>query len=200
MSRDGLPRAYLRIDPNLDQIHPDPESFIRLLCSSARQPERGRFRDRALLERLLGKARTARLITRGDLIQGIDGRWYVPGWDEWQEGDMTVAERMKRMRERRRTQRNGDTPPPSPRSNGVTTDAGIDIPPSDSLSGVGVGVETPSPAKRGRRKEGTNPRATGANPRANGHSPRQERIRDRHEAPARLASIVAGLASLEGSA
>ena len=35
--------------------------------------------------------------------------------------------------------------------------------------------DTPLPLTRGRRKNGTNPRATGTNPRANGTSPRQER-------------------------
>lgn len=36
-------------------------------------------------------------------------------------------------------------------------------------------TEYPSPAERGRRMDGTNPRALGTNPRANGTSPRQVR-------------------------
>lgn len=105
MSRDGLPRAYLRLDPNIDQTHPDIGAFIRLLCAAARQPDRGRFRDLAHLQALFGKHRVHQMIARRDVEALPDGRYYVPGWDEWQEGDLTVGERMKRMRARR----NNDT-------------------------------------------------------------------------------------------
>ncbi len=106
---DGLPRAYLRIDPNLDQTHPDPGAFVGLLCAAHRQPERGRFRDRVLLERAIGRAATRRLMERGDVVTLADGRLYVDGWDEWQEGDLTVSERMRRMRARRNAKRPDDT-------------------------------------------------------------------------------------------
>lgn len=184
MSRDGLPRAYLRIDPNIDQVYPELRgTFVGLLCAAGRQPERGRFRNRRLLEGLCGRAYVGRAYARGDLEDLADGRVYVPGWDEWQEGDMTVAERMRRMRSRRtqRAKRNDVTPLPSPERNGVTTDAVVT---TTSVSSAGVGVDNlpPPPAKRGRRKDGTNPRAegtaprsTGENPRATGESPRQVR-------------------------
>lgn len=102
MSRGQLPKAYLRVDPNVDQTHPDHlESFVRLLCAAARQPQRGRFRDRSTLEGILGRAAVMRLYRRGDVCNLEDGRVYVEGWDEWQEGDWTVSERMARVRKRR---------------------------------------------------------------------------------------------------
>lgn len=197
MGRDGLPRAYLRIDPNLDMTHPDPGSFVRLLCAAARQPDRGRFRDRGLLVRAVGRAKVGALAARGDVAQLPDGRWYVVGWDEWQEGDYTVAERMKRMRQRRSTQRHTVTVASSPPSNDVTTDAGRD----DSLSvvplGVGVDDSPPPPTSGGRRRDGTNPRARrtaprdlGESPRARGESPRQEREAQKR-GPTKLAEILA---------
>ena len=121
MSRDGMPRAYLRIDPNIDHTHPDLATFVRLLCAAARQPDRGRFRDRAQLTSLMGKARVHAMYARADVVDLEDGRVYVVGWDEWQEGDLTVAERMRRMRARRSG--NDVTPPPSHHRNVVTTDA-----------------------------------------------------------------------------
>lgn len=155
MSRDGLPRAYLRVDPNIDQTHPDLDGFVRLLCAAARQPQRGRFRDRALLERAVGRAKARRMIERSDVAEMPDGRFYVVGWDEWQEGDWTVAERMRRMRDRRKTGTVSPvTSPSSPRRNGVTTDAGM----TDSHLVEGDGDLPPTPAKRGLRAEGKSPR------------------------------------------
>ena len=98
---DGMPRAYLRIDPNIDQ-HPDPLGMLLLLCAAHRQPDRGRFHDQAVLSRAIGRNRVTAMLRRGDVATLPDGRPYVVGWDEWQEGDYTVAERMRRMRERRR--------------------------------------------------------------------------------------------------
>jgi hypothetical protein len=177
MTRDGMPRAYLRLDPNIDQTHPDLNGFVRLMCAAARQTERGRFRDQAQLEALFGKAKARAMLTREDVVPLADGRLYVEGWDEWQEGDHTVADRMKRMRARRAAKRNRTvsavTPSPSPDRTDVTTDAV-----AKGLAGTPVGDGgdfSPPPAKLGRRKNGTNPRAQGTNPRANGTSPRQER-------------------------
>lgn len=186
-----MPRAYLRVDPNIDQVYPELRStFVGLLCAAGRQPDRGRFRDRKLVEGLCGKAYVGRAYTRGDLEDLEDGRVGVPGWDEWQEGDHTVAERMRRMRDRRKREaekraqrkRHGVTPPPSPDRLAVTTDAST----TDSVSssaGDGVSAEIPPPpAERGSRVNGTSPRqlaehprANGTNPRALGESPRQER-------------------------
>jgi hypothetical protein len=204
MSHDGMPRAYLRIDPNLDVTQADPGSFIRLLCAAARQPDRGRFRDRALLDRAVGRAKTSRFIAAGDVSVQPDGRLYVEGWDEWQEGDYTVAERMRRMRHRRATKRNGGTHAPSHPRNDVTTDAVS----TDSLSVVPLGDGDrddlpPPPTSGGRRSEGTNPRATGdaprdtgTNPRANGESIRQERDAQKR-GPTAIGAIFAQLAEKE---
>lgn len=180
-----MPRAYLRIDPNIDQTMGDLEGFIRLLCAAARQPDRGRFRDRTILERAVGKARVGRMLTRGDVACLPDGRLYVEGWDEWQEGDHTVSERMKRMRARRARSVSTVTPPPSPERNDVTTDAqetqgdgGHDIPPNPPPSG-------------GRRAKGTNPRALEA----------KERDAERERAhQARLESTRRRIAEVQGAA
>jgi hypothetical protein len=117
-----LPKAYLRLDPNIDQTHTDPGAMVRLLCAANRQPHRGRFKSRDLMEAILGKAIVRDAITRRDVVEQPDGRYYVPGWDEWQEGDWTVGERQKRIRARRNAgnvteshpERDTDTSPPSP--------------------------------------------------------------------------------------
>lgn len=96
-----LPKAYLRLDPNIDQTHPDVEGFIRLLCAANRQPQRGFFKSRALVEGIVGKARTKRFLERGDLTEHVGGRLYVEGWEEWQEGDITVGERQRRIKAKR---------------------------------------------------------------------------------------------------
>lgn len=61
----------------------------------------------------------------------------------------------------------------------------------------------PPPAKRGRRKDATNPRAegeaprqTGENPRANGHAPRQERATEKR-GPTKLGDILRQVSGLE---
>jgi hypothetical protein len=98
--RGVLPKAYLRIDPNIDQAKPGYlATFMRMLCAAHRQPIRGRFKSRQLLEQLLGKANAGRVIAEGDVrLIGKTGSWYVVGWDEWQEGDVTVGERQRRIR------------------------------------------------------------------------------------------------------
>ncbi len=161
MTRDGLPRAYLRIDPNIDNVYPElRNTFIGLMCSAGRQPERGRYRSRTVVEGLHGRAFVRRSFERGDLVLLSDGRVYLDGWDEWQEGDLTVADRMRRMRQRRRDKRNGVTDVTSPGRIGVTTDAVTKV--NGSSSGVGVGVAPIPPHSGGRRSEGTNPRAVAA--------------------------------------
>lgn len=103
MSRGQLPRVYLRLDPDIDQTHPDHlDGFIRLLCAANRQRPRGRFRSRNVLDNLFGKRATDRLYARGDVVTQDDGSVLMPGWDIWQEGDMTVNERVARLREKRR--------------------------------------------------------------------------------------------------
>ena len=86
------------MDPNLDQTKTDIEAFVRLLCAGNRQPKRGRFKSRALLEATVGRARATRLIDAGDVVEAEDGSLTIDGWDIWQEGDMSVGERMQRYR------------------------------------------------------------------------------------------------------
>jgi len=149
-----LPKAYLRIDPNLDQTHPDPGAMVCLLCAAARQPVRGRFKSRELLERVLGADLAAKLVAWGDVKEAEDGSWHVDGWGIWQEGDLTVSERMRRYRSRVRN--NGVTPTvtePSPNS----------LPPSETVrqQGSKTGTDIPpggppptgdAPRKRPARK------------------------------------------------
>lgn len=200
MIRDGMPRAYLRIDPNLDQ-HPDPLSMVKAMCAAARQPDRGRFRDVRILERAVGKRQYREMVTRGDIIPSDPAPGvYLDGWDEWQEGDHTVAERMRRMRDRRRLRagerqineakkRNRVTAESSPDRTDVTTDAVA----KELVGIVGVGDSDDSPPPpAGKRENGTNPRALGTNPRATGSSPRQER-EARKRGPTRLHEILSAV-------
>jgi len=99
--RGQLPKAYLRIDPNLDSTHADPGAMVELLCAANRQPHRGRFKSPEVAIRVLGRAAYRLALARGDLVQNGHGL-YVDGWDEWQEHDWTVGERMRRLRLRRR--------------------------------------------------------------------------------------------------
>lgn len=130
-------RAYLRLDPNLaDRKHDYPDgahrAFTDTLCFAEQQPHRGRFRSAKLLAVLLDKrARWIKyLVEHGDLIEQPDGSLYVDGWDEWQEGDWKVHERVARIRNKKRR---GDTPPTD---TGVTPD--VTVPTVDTpLSGGG---------------------------------------------------------------
>jgi hypothetical protein len=97
-----LPKAYLRLDPDVDQKHPDNlAEFIRLMCASARQRPRGRFANKAVLEALFGRAAVGRFVARGDVEAQPDGSVITAGWSDWQEGDMTVAERVRRTRHKK---------------------------------------------------------------------------------------------------
>jgi len=107
-----MSRAYLRLDPEfyerkvLDQHYPPGAALalIGCLCLAETQPKRGRFRDRRVLSVLLGRPSSRwipYLVERGDLIeQALVPSLYVDGWDEWQEGDWKVAERIARVRAR----------------------------------------------------------------------------------------------------
>jgi hypothetical protein len=169
-----FPKAYLRMSPNLD-MHPDPAAMVRALCAAARQPQRGRFRDPVVLERILGRKAYKLLVQRGDIVPANPGPGiYLDGWDEWQEGDFTVRERMARLRARKRNAKVTPrvTEPASPDRNDVTTTASSS---SSTLVGQASDSSVTPPPPAGRRKDGTNPRAVGTNPRANGTSPRQLR-------------------------
>ncbi len=60
--------------------------------------------------------------------------------------------------------------------------------------------EIPLPPQVGKRKDGTNPRATVTNPRANGHSPRQERAAQKRGGMETLAEIAARAAAYKADA
>lgn len=132
-----MTRAYIRKDPRLfqrkvvEQGYPVGAyaAFEAVLCLAEEQPERGRFRSERLLRLILDEPKdgltlrwgkwVAFLIEHGDLVRLANGSLYVDGWDDWQEGDVTVKERMERLRNRakrnhdrnasRNTDRNGHT-------------------------------------------------------------------------------------------
>jgi hypothetical protein len=102
-----LTRAYLRLDPAFDErkeAYPDGPyaALIACFCQGEMQPQRGRFRSERFLRALLGRRgrHVPYLIEHGDLVVMKDGRLYIDGWDEWQEGDWKVAERVARIRRR----------------------------------------------------------------------------------------------------
>ena len=110
-----MSRSYVRLDPKLpdhkaDAIrgedYPDGAlaTFVLTMCHAEFQPERGIFRSEAVLRALLGKrSRWVKfLIEHHDLVRQDDGSLYLEGWREWQEGDWQVAERMQRVRNRKR--------------------------------------------------------------------------------------------------
>jgi hypothetical protein len=103
-----MPRAYLRLDPGFDEHkegYPDGPyaALIACFCQGELQPRRGRFRSERYLRAILGPRakHVSYLIQHGDLIVLPDGRLYIDGWDEWQEGDWKVTERVTRIRNRR---------------------------------------------------------------------------------------------------
>lgn len=105
-----MTRAYLRLDPMFDErksAYPDGayRALIATFCLSEHQPVRGRFRSQAFLAALLeGRGKWVKyLLDKHDIRLEPDGRIYVVGWDEWQEGDHTVGDRVARIRSRRNT-------------------------------------------------------------------------------------------------
>ena len=161
-----MTRAYFRTLPDLyerkafgTETHPPypPAAiacFLGVLCFGEQQPERGHFKSRRLLVVLLegphgeGK-RIARqldfLIEQGDLIEQASGALLIEGWDELQEGNWQVAERMSRYR----TRTHGVTHPT------VTTDTPLTVTPPSRVEAVsgkrlaeavsGDGAVTPAP-------------------------------------------------------
>lgn len=139
-----LPKAYLRADPNLDQ-HPDPGAMVILMCEANRQPERGRFKALDRARSIIGRKRMQACVDRGDLVAQPDGRWLLSGWDEWQEGDFTVGERMARLRAKKRNKVTAATvTPPSPgpslNRNGPSKASGV------KASGTETATDPASPA------------------------------------------------------
>src|SRR4051812_608109 len=94
-------KAYHRVDPLMDErkSHYTPAqfgAFLKVQLIAGRQSHRGRFRS---VKSLIGMLPSAYgrlvpfLVEQGDLVTQPDGTVYIPGWDEWQEGDLTVGER-----------------------------------------------------------------------------------------------------------
>lgn len=113
-----MSRAYLRLDPafyerKLEQGYALSQlaAYIGCLCLADSQTQRGRFRDMSVLKALLGPGgrHIPFLLEQGDLILKEKGRVYVDGWDEWQEGDWQVRERLARVRSKRRRKDTVDT-------------------------------------------------------------------------------------------
>lgn len=132
-----MTRAYIRVDPGfyerkvIEDRFPLPAvaALVGCFCMAELQPVRGRFRDRSVLRALLGSGSrwVSFLIERGDLIVQDNGTVYVDGWDEWQEGDVTVKERMERIRNRRKVTV-GTVSPPSKAESGAGRNDGAGRP------------------------------------------------------------------------
>lgn len=127
-------RAYHRIDPLMDERkgHYSPAqlgAFLKVQLAAGRQSRRGRFRSLEALRGLLPSAyarHVAFLVDEGDLVLERDGTVYVDGWDEWQEGDLTVRDRMARLRNRQRNRGvTGDAPEPSPTATRSSVGVGV---------------------------------------------------------------------------
>jgi 5-methylcytosine-specific restriction endonuclease McrA len=90
-------------------------AFLKIQLVAGRQTNRGTFRSVAALKAMLPTAYARHvdfLVDEGDLIVGTDGSVYVDGWKEWQEGDLTVRDRMRALRGRRSEDRSERRPMP----------------------------------------------------------------------------------------
>lgn len=109
-SRGQLPKVYLRLDPLIDS-HPDWPAMVLLMLWANRQPQRGYFKSEELPRKLLGRKRFEACLERGDLKRKRGGMLHLDGWEEWQEGDLTVGERVRRLRDRRASRKPAVTQP-----------------------------------------------------------------------------------------
>jgi hypothetical protein len=139
-------RAYHRVDPLMDERKSDYTpaqfgAFLKVQLLAGRQGQRGAFRSRQALVGALPSAYARHvpfLVERRDLVERADGTLYVDGWEEWQEGDLTVRERMARLRNRHRNNgRNGAVSQPSPTANATES---LSLGGSKTRSGVGNSV------------------------------------------------------------
>lgn len=130
----GCVRAYHRIDPLMDErkSHYTPAqlgAFVKIQLLAGRQTKRGRFRSVAALKGSVPSGYVRHvdfLVSEGDLDVLTDGTVYVDGWDEWQEGDVTVKDRMAKLRNRHR----------NPTVTGTVTEPSL----TAIRNGVGIGV------------------------------------------------------------
>jgi hypothetical protein len=150
-------RAYLRLSPRtfhdkavVDRYPPGAfAAFSAVLCLAEEQPERGRFRSEKLLRLHLDEPMdgvrigwgkwVGYLLEHGDLERRPDGSLYVTGWDDWQEGDVTVAERMSRLRARKANgaERNHEAPTVTVPVTPTVTVPAVTVPYSGGGSGNG---------------------------------------------------------------
>ncbi len=166
----------MRLDPDYPEhksVYPDGAIVAHTFCFcfGAQQPKPGVFRNRRLLAVLLEKR--ARwipfLVEHQDLIERPDGSLYVEGWSEWQEGNWQVAERMQRVRARKRNAgdgayRNGSdaTPRNAPLASRDARDVARAPRESASASAFDKGVSVaPTRDHDVSRKETTNGRPPG---------------------------------------
>lgn len=114
-----LMRSYIRMDPqmvekklaqgySLAQIG----AYAMLMNQAEQQPERGWFKSMGVLREAMdcmaeefgAKAKVSQhlpfLFEQRDVVK-IEGRYYVEGWNEWQEGDHTPQARMELVRGRK---------------------------------------------------------------------------------------------------
>jgi len=160
-------RAYHRLDPLADErkAHYTPAqfgAFIKVQLLLGRQTHRGRFSSITALRAALSGAYARHLeflVKQHDLVVQADGSVYMPGWDEWQEGDLTVGERMRRLRLRQRDiDRNIDR---NDQRNGAVTETYLAaVAKRDSLSGrtsSSVGGRQTATCRNTRRNERDRP-------------------------------------------
>ncbi len=124
-------RAYHRVDPLMDErkSHYTPAqlgAFLKVQLVAGRQSKPGEFRSLQALSDALPKSYSRHidfLVSERDLLIKRNGNVIVDGWKEWQEGDLTVGERMKRLRDRKKADVSVDEPSePSPDRNSNRND------------------------------------------------------------------------------
>lgn len=148
----GAVKAYHRIDPLMDERkgHYTPAqlgAFLKVQLLAGRQTRRGRFRSVDAVKNVLPAAYVEFvdfLLHEGDLVVQPDGTVYVDGWDEWQEGDLTVRDRMARLRNRGRNATVTDTVTPTVTQPSPTAYAYAIANVSSTEGGPG-GTEDPEP-------------------------------------------------------
>ena len=104
-----MPRAYIRLDPEFadrKEGYPDGAfaALVMLICAAAEHSRRGVFKNERMVRVVLNRrSRWLKyLVEHGDVIAQADGTFYLDGWEEWQEGNWMVGERMARIRAKRR--------------------------------------------------------------------------------------------------